>query len=166
MNIAQRILAHYESPDFKNTYGEILAETFANDKADMVKRIFDLFNVSNYETEKYLSNWFFIRREQAEKIYEFIFDNFEAFTKDFSSYYVGCTSLDSVAFGEQEEQLTGIYNARTKKEYSLKYMQKVFEENDFYVNGKYAYYDMSSQGLHIDLLGNIELLNNFLPTIK
>ena len=113
MNIAKRILSRYESEDFKNNYLEVLSETYHDNEHEIIKRIENLFNISNYETERYLSNHRFITRQEAKKIYDTIKDNFEEFVSDFSGYYVGYTSLDSVSFGEQEEQLEGIYNRKT-----------------------------------------------------
>jgi len=163
MNIAETIKAYYETEDFKGMYLEALYESFANDENDIIERILNLFNVSNYETEKYLSNHKIIDREQAKKIYDFIYENLETFVSDFNNWYVGSTSLDSVSFGEQEEQLEGLYNNRTKKDYTLPYLRKVFSV-DFYVNeSNYAYYDLSSSGLHVDLIHND--LNEFLKTI-
>jgi len=164
-NIAESCKAYYESKDFKSDYYACLAEQFSNEEHEIIRRIIDKFNVSNYETEKYLTNWFVISKEQAKKIYDFINDNLESFTKDFSGYYVGYTSLDSVNFGEQEEQLTGLYNHTTGKSYSLPYMQKCFDKAGYYVKGEYAYYNIEA-GLHVDLLGNIIELNEFLNTIK
>jgi hypothetical protein len=167
-NIAQGIKAYYDHKDFKDNYAYCLAESFSNNKGDILNRILDLFNVSNYETEKYLSNWQVINRDQAKKIFDFIDENFELFTKDFSSYWVGSTSLESVSFGEQEEQLTGLHNHKTGKDYSLPYLRKVFDKEGYYVKDNYAYYDLSSHGLHIDLLAGKgkDLLNDFLLTIK
>lgn len=163
MNIADRIKAYYETDDFKGNYMEVLYETFANDENDIIERISTLFNVSNYETEKYLSNHKTIDRKQAKLIYDFIYDDLESFVSDYNNYYVGYTSLESVSFGEQEEQLEGLYNNKTGKEYNISYLKKVFA-NDFYVSDNgYAYYNLSGSGLHVELINN--KLNEFLKTI-
>lgn len=162
MNISDRIKAYYETDDFKGMYLDLLYETFENDERDIIDNILRLFNISNYETEKYLSNHKIIDRKQAKLIYDFIYNDLESFVSDFNGYYVGYTSLCSVSFGEQEEQLEGLYNYKTGKEYNIAYLRKVFA-NDFYVSGNYAYYDMSSSGLHVDLINNN--LNEFLNTI-
>lgn len=166
-NIAERCLAYYDHKDFKDNYSYVLFESFNNDEADMINRIIDLFNVSNYETQKELSNWKIIDRKQAKEIFDFINVNFEQFTDSFKSYWVGDTSLDSISFGEQEEQLEGLYNYKTSKPYSVKYLRRIFDAAGYYVSEKrdYAYYDISSDGLHIDLLKGKELLNQFLTTI-
>ena len=163
MNIAQSRIDYYDSKDFKDNYSYILCETFNDSEQDIINRIIDLFNVSNYETEKYLSNHKIINRDQAKLIYDFISENIELFIKSFNSYYVGYTSLDSISFGEQEEQLTGIYNHKTGKEYNINYLKKIFEQESFYVSREYAYYDLSSSGLHIELIN--KELNEFLTTI-
>lgn len=165
-NIAQAYISRYESEDFKNDYAYYLLENFGNNEGDIINRIINLFNVSNYETEKYLKNWHVIDRADARKIYDFLYENLESFVRPFSSYYVGYTSLESIAFGEQEEQLDGIWNHRTKKNYSLNYLKKVFEAEGYFVNDRgYAYYNLDG-GLHVDLLGNIELLDGFLAELK
>jgi len=168
MNIAQQIKSYYDSEDFKSNYFELLAEDFGNNEGDILNRIIDLFNVSNYETEKSLSNWFVINREQSKLIYDFIFENLETFSSNFSGYYVGYTSLCSVEMGEQEEQLEGLYNHKTGKDYTLPYLRKVFYNEGFCINDSnpnYAYY-IVSRGLHIDLLNNAADLNEFILTIK
>lgn len=165
MNIAQKLIARYESKDFKNDYSQLLYESFENNEGDIINRIIDLFNVSNYETQKYLTNWLNIDREQAQKIYAFIVENFEEFTTNFNGYYVGFTSLESISFSEQEEQIEGLLNHKTNKPYKLNYLKKVFEQEGYYVNkSNYAYYNLD-KGLHIDLLRASSLLNDFLLTI-
>ncbi len=165
-NIAKRIQAYYDHKDFKSNYAECLAESFHNNKGDIINKIIDLFNVSNYETKKELSNWSVITREQAKKIFDFVNDNLGSFTTDFKSYWVGSTSLESISFGEQEEQLTGLHNHKTGKDYSLSYLRKIFDKAGYYVRGNYAYYDLSYSGLHVDLLHNAKDLDEFLLTIK
>lgn len=163
MNIAERILESYDSKDFKENYVYALAERFGDCEGDIINRIKDLFNSSNYETKNALSNWKTLDREQAKKVYDLIEENFEEFVKDFNGFWVGPTSLESYEFGEQEEQLTGM-GKPSGGEYTLKYMQKCFDSAGYYVRGEYAYYDIQ-KGVHIDLLANIELLDNLLLTI-
>lgn len=162
MNIASRIKEYYKSEDFKSNYLDCLSKLFNDSESDIINSIIKLFNVSNYETENCLKNHRIIEREQAKKIYDFITENLEDFTADFNGYYVGYTSLQTISFGEQEEQLEGLYNRRTGKDYSLKYLKQVFSQEDFFINGAFAYYDISDSGLHIDLLNNVNLLDNFL----
>lgn len=168
-SIAQKQLDYYESKDFIDNYFYCLFETWNNNEGDIVNRIYDLFVNQNYETERELKNYFgYITKEQAKKIYEFIGDNLENFTRPFHSAYVGACSLESVSYGEQEEQLTGWRNHTTGNDYTLKYMQKVFGAAGYYVRGDYAYLDLSYNGLQVNLLActGIELLDNFLLTIK
>ena len=169
-NIAVRVKSYYESKDFLDMYKDQLYEQYHYNKGDIISRIFDLFMIQNYETESKLENFKPITIEQAKQIYQLIYDNLELFTDTFKSYYVGYTSLESVSFGEQEEELDNVYNHMTKKKYTIKYLKRIFGEEGFYVskNSNYAYYDLSSHGLHIDLLNNHEsiiLLDNFLLTI-
>jgi len=156
MNISERTIKYYDSPDFKSNYMDCLYESYMNNEREVIGRILNLFNVSNYETEKYLKNYKVINREQAVKIYQFIADNFEIFCRSFNGWHVGYTSLESISYGEQEEQLSALYNHRTKKQYSLKYLKRIFNESCFYVSGDFAYYDLSSSGIHVDLI-NTEL---------
>ena len=101
----------------------------------------------------------------CKKIYDFIYENFEEFTTDFNGCYVGATSLDSISFGEQENQLEGIYNHKTGKDYTIPYLKKIYDESGFYISdSNYAYYNTDA-GLHIDLLNNVELLNDFIETM-
>ena len=164
MNIAQSFLAYYESEDFKKDYGQSLSESFSENESTIIDQIINLFNVQNYEVERDLSNYKVITREQGKQIYDFIEDNLEEFLTDFNGYYVGYTSLFSVSYGEQEEQLDGIYNVKTKDNYTLKYLKKICDSEGFVINGDYAYYNLDG-GLHIDLLNNVEILNNFLLTL-
>ena len=164
-NIAQRIKEGYESDDFKSDYLYQLIESYDNNKHEIISRIFDLFNIQNYETEKYLVNFKPITIQQAEQIYHFIDANFDDFVSDFHNHYVGYTSLESVSFWEQCEQLEGLHNHKTKKDYSLKYLKHIFNKEGFYVSRGYAYYDISSEGMHVDLLKSKDLLDNFLLTI-
>lgn len=148
MSVAQSTLAYYESDDFKENYAFCLLE----DRDAVTDRIITLVR-QGYEVEKEYGSNIYLEQEQALEIYEYILENMEEFMRDFGGGYVGYTSIDSIGFGEQEEQLTGIYNHETGGEYTLEEMQKDFEENGFYVSGEYAYYDMSYDGVHIDLLG-------------
>lgn len=164
MNIAQQQQYYFDSDDFKGMYFDTLFETFGDNENDVINRILTLFNVSNYETEQ-LSNHKIIDRLQAKKIYDFIVENFEQFVRSFSNYYVGYTSLESRSFGEQETQLTDWYNHKTGKSYSVKYLKKVFDKEGFFVSGDYAYYDLTSRGLHVDLLNDATLLDNYLKEL-
>jgi hypothetical protein len=164
MNIAERILESYDSKDFKENYMYALAERFGDCEGDIINRIIDLFNRQHYETEQTLKNWLIIDRVNATKIYNFIVENFEEFVKDFNGFWVGPTSLESYEFGEQEEQLTGMSKPGFKGEYTLKYMQRVFDAAGYFVKGEYAYYNIN-KGVHVDLLANVELLDNFLLTL-
>lgn len=164
MNIAETIIEGYNSKDFKDNYFFALGETFSDQKGDIINRIQDLFNISNYETQKELTNWKYLDKAAAGKVYEFINENLEDFCRNFNGFWVGPTSLESIEFGEQEEQLTGLYNYKSKKSYDLKYMQHVFDKAGYYVKGEYAYYNLQA-GLHIDLLKDVPALDNFLLTV-
>lgn len=166
MNIAKRIVAYYSTEDFKDNYIQCLYEQYNDNKDTIVDNILRLFNVSNYETETELSNHKVLSREQAIQVYDFIGENLEQYTKDYTNYYVGYTSLASIAFGEQEEQLEGLINHKTGEEYNKQYLRTVFDKECFYVSDdNYAYYNLSDDGLHIDLLNDVEAIDDFIATI-
>jgi len=156
MNIAESIKSHYETEDFKSNYSECL---FQDNHA--IKERIKNYCANSYEFFKFYGYNHYFSTKAIDVIYDTILDNIEEFTKDFNGYYVGFTSLDSVSFGEQEEQLTGIYNHNTGKEYSLKYLKSIFEKEDYVINDNYAYYNLDG-GIHIDLLNSeIPYLKNF-----
>jgi hypothetical protein len=142
MKKTEAILQHYESEDFKSNYAHALLERFHDNEGDILNRIQEIFNIRNYEVNNFYGETVFIDRDTARKIHEFIAENFEEFIDTFSSYYVGYTSLDSVSYGEQHEQI----EEEEREE---------FEEAGFIVNDSdktSAYYDMSANGLHVDLI--------------
>ncbi len=149
MNIAEIIKNYYEHEDFKGNYIEFLFE----DHDAIIERIEKIVKHEYYFAEKYGNNMQ-LSNDQLEVIYQYILDNLEDFISDFRSYYVGCTSLDSISYGEQEEQLTGLTNHKTGKLYTISYLRKIFDKEGYCVNGDYAYYDMSGEGLHVDLLNS------------
>lgn len=161
MNLAQVFIERYESEDFKGDYLQVLHEQFHNNEADIVGRIYELFNVSNYETENYFDFSGYVSKKKCKNIFDFVGENFDEFVKDFSGYYVGCSSLGSVEFGEQEEQLCGIYNNQTKKDYGIKYLKKLFSDNGYYVSGEYAYYIIGG-GIHVELCNMSKEINEIL----
>lgn len=156
MNIAKRVKEYYNHEDFKGNYADILAEQFQNNETIIIKRIIEIGKYNCHFDKKYGDN-FIMTFEQAKQIYDYILDNFEDFIENFSSYYVGDNSLESVAFGEQETQLEGLFNNLTGKNYTIKYLKRIFDEEGFYIsnsdwNKNYAYYDLSDTGIHIDIL--------------
>ena len=156
MNIAASYKSHYESEDFKNNYSEFLFQD-----THAIKERIKNYCATSYEFEKFYGFNHYFSDTEIENIYDYILENLEEFTSDFNGYYVGYTSLDSASFGEQEEQLTGIYNHNTGKEYSLKYLKSIFEKEDYVINDNYAYYNLDG-GIHIDLLNSeIPYLKNF-----
>ena len=150
MNIAARYKYHYESDDFKESYQSCLLELYANNEGDIINRIQNIIDHEYYFEKKYGFNKY-LSKEIIKIIYDYIIDNFDDFVTGFNGYYVGDTSLESVSFGEQEEQLTGIHNHKTGKDYNIHYLKRVFDKEGYYVKNNYAYYDLNS-GLHVDLL--------------
>ena len=156
MNIAERIRGYYDHEDFKGNYGEMLVEQLKTDEATIIERIIEIGKYSCHFNLKYGEN-FVMTPEQAKQIYDYILGNFEDFIKNFSSYYVGDNSLGGIAFGEQEEQLKELFNNLTGKNYTMKYLKRIFDEEGFYVsnsdwNKNCAYYDLSDTGIHVDML--------------
>jgi len=129
---------------------------YFNNKSEIVDRIIRV--VGSYEFDKMyrpdrdIFPSMTINQDTAEKVYQYILDNIEDFVSEFYNYYTGGTDLESVPYGEIEEQLTGIHNHKTGKDYTLPYLRKVFDQAGYYVSGDYAYYNMSSEGLYIDML--------------
>lgn len=155
MNIAQCFIERYESEDFKSSYTDCLMQTFGSNEGDIINRIQELFNISNYETKQYFEHTKYVDNKKAGEIYEYILNNIGDFIRDFNGYYVGYTSLESVAFGQIEEQLTGLYNYKTGRDYNLNYLKKCFENEGFYISGDYTYYNVEG-GLHVELCNNLE----------
>lgn len=150
-NIAERFKPRYESEDFKGDYSFCLLESFTSNENDVINRIQSGFE--DYYFEKKYGFSTYITRDEAKEIFDFILGNFDSFVDTFINYYVGSCSLESISFGEQEEQLTGIYNHNTGKDYSLPYLKKVFNRAGYHVNKQnYAYYDLSNKGLQVNLL--------------
>lgn len=149
-NVADRCKNYYESEDFKNNYSFALFESFSNNEGDILNRIKDIIDHDYYFEKKYGFNKY-LSNESIQKIYNYIAENLDQFITDFNGYYVGYSSLDSIEFSEQEEQLIGLYNHKTGKEYNIDYLRKVFKNSDYYVKNNYAYYNLDG-GLHVDLL--------------
>jgi len=137
--------------DFSNSceadaYYALLAEVISNESTSVYKqRIRDIFIREGININP--SN------EQVEEFIEYLLDNLEQITKSFHSYYVGRNCIESVLFGDQEVQLCGLkYNA-------LKYLVK-----EHYISNdkKYAYIDLSDEGIKVDLdLENEQVKNIF-----
>ena len=108
-----------------------------------------------------------INRDQASEIYQYIKDNGSDYILE-TTCYVGDACVNAVMFGEQEEQLDGIYNHKTGKNYSLKYLKKVFNNSGYYISGNYAYYDLSYNGVGLFLVDTpkIPLLEKLYKNIK
>jgi hypothetical protein len=146
MTIAERFLDRYDTDDFKGDYALHLLE----DGDACHTRIKELFQQGWKMDDKYGDN-LWLTDAQAHEVLDYIKEHIDEFMTSMNSHYVGYASIDSVSFGEQEEQLTGLTNHRTGKDYTLPYLRKVFDEAGYVVNGNYAYHDLSGSGLHICL---------------
>jgi hypothetical protein len=150
MNIAQKIKDYYDSDDFQSDYIMLLLEYLQYDNDYLINEALSRY----FYFEKYSNNpGIEIEREDIKRIQDYVYENYEDFLSTFRSYYVGDYCIASVAFGEQETQLEGLRNHKTGKDYTLKYLRKVFDKEDFYVsdNGEYAYLDKSDKGLKLTL---------------
>lgn len=144
-NIAQKCIEYFEHEDFIDNYKDALLESFGYDKDVICNRIQEIFNIRNYEVNNYYGETVYIDSETAEKIHEFIEENFEEFIDTFAGYYVGYTSIQSLSFGEQYEDLSSFERENVKE------LKKQFEEEGFYVNeNNEAYYNLDG-GIHVDL---------------
>ena len=146
MSQAQNRLAYYESEDFITNYAEHLLE----DSHACINRIHDLFRQhveQSEDTKGVTPTNIDNRRGISTMLYEWLaegnvaFDELQTYCNSYG--HVGHHCIDSIAFGEQEEQI----------EVSE---IKDFEDNDFIVNDHvgrdgetYAYYDTNS-GVYID----------------
>lgn len=146
-NIAQRTLAYYESEDFKNNYSACMYEQYLDNENEVKDRIKKVLDYNDVE----------FKPEMVQKIYDHISENFEAFQGTMWNYWVGHDCIESIAFGEQEEQLTGLYNNATGKDYNFQYMKRVFKKEGFVIVRGYAYRDLSDDGLKIDLIMTDEI---------
>ena len=137
---AESILSYYESKDFEWDYIDALIDQADDDHLQklVIEICEDEFGIT-------------IFAEQARKIVEYVYENINEFVKRFSGYYVGRNCLDSISFGEQEEQLFDIYNHETGRAYELHEIQPIYEEAGFYVNEEYAYLDLSGEGLCVKI---------------
>jgi len=131
MNNAERTLEYYESKDFEGMHYNRLFEFFLEDKSNILDRI---KNIVDLELDIELNS------NQTKEIYNYVENNFEEHITRFCSYYVGDNSLESVSFGEQEEQIEPSE-------------AEIYSTAGFYVNEENtsAYCDMSSEGIHIQL---------------
>ena len=143
-NVAESTIEYYSHVDFKENYAFCLLE----DQTDAIDRIIQI--AGSYDMEMVYGAKFKLTRNEAEMVLEYIMDNMEDFVEDFNGFYVGYFCIDSITYGEQCEQLTGIWNAETGKEFPLEEMQKQFDQAGFYIDGEYAYYDPYG-GLKVDL---------------
>lgn len=172
MNIAKRFIEYYSSEDFINNYAEYLLE----DTQSAIDRIMTAVNGGSYDLIKYYASnlcdhaWHMklkIDRLQAEEILEHIIDNIEDYTEQ-SSVYVGDCCIDYIHLGEQEEQLSDLYNHKTGKNYNINYLKRIFEKEGYSVSSNYAYYDLSYEGVGIFLVNNpkIPLLEKLYKEIE
>lgn len=166
-NIAKRFIDYYEHEDFISNYVWVLAEIFNDNKETIIETIIDSISMkySDFDGHALL-----LTEKQAGDIYQYINDNFDDFVTPYNGYYVGHTCLESCEFGEQEEQLTGIYNHKTGKDYSLQYLKRICDEEGFYVSGDYAYYNLDG-GIYIELDNGKcplleELIDNYMEEVK
>lgn len=145
MNIAEITKEYYEHDDFIDNYAFILLEDGDNCIYNIKKELPKWFYFNDYNSDSLLK----IDTEDAERIFDYMRDNYDDFVDTFCGYYVGDYCIDSISFGEQEEQLTGLYNHKTGKNYDIRYLRKIFEQEDYVVNGDYAYYNLSADGVGI-----------------
>jgi len=164
MNVAQSIQNYYEHEDFKGNYIFALMENIDTEQA--VNRIIEIISMEYY-TYRPTNTALILTNEQALEVLEYVIDNIDLFIRDMNNYYVGSSSIDSISFGEQEEQLEGLWNSRTRQPYSLKYLKHIFDQEGYYISGEYAYYDLSSSGVYIELFNaEIPLLQKLIDEYK
>lgn len=127
---------YYSSEDFKNEYKFVMMEQYMDSPSEIVEKIVRVMK-DEFDTD--------CDNKKATLIYDVILNNPDPYVGDMRNYWVGRRCLESVSFGEQEEQLDGFGM-------NLQYVKRIFKKEGFYVNKNgYAYYDMSGEGLKIDL---------------
>lgn len=136
----ESIIAYYNSDDFADCYVQCLMEQADSSFIpDTIKKICENeFDIA-------------LSTSESEKIFDYIYDNIEEFIEKFSNYYVGYCCVDSISFGEQEEDLTCIYNPETGENYELSEIEKIYDDAGFYVNEGMAYLDLSDEGLCVKI---------------
>ncbi len=143
--LADGSISYYESKDFKENYKEHL---FTDTNA-CIQRIMAI--TRGYDFQQKYGSYIYTTYDQAEKILDHIIENQEEFMRDMTSWYTGGRDITSVEFGEQEEQLSGIWNKELHKEYPIEEVKADYEDNgSFIINGDFAYYDMSGSGVYVD----------------
>ena len=148
MNIAEIIKNGYESDDFRSNYEMMLGE----DTHNVFQNVKKLLTDNKWEIEERLGIKLpYCSNEQCQKATDYILKNIGDLTTTFNGYYVGNYCIDSVEFGEQEEQLE-FTNHKTGKPYTKAYLRKIFDSAGFYVSkcGGYAYYVVSG-GVMLDM---------------
>ena len=136
LNIAKRIIEHYGSEEFRASYYQVLCDNMEQSRTECISQIMRYFSV---------------RGTEANEIYSEIYNNIEQYIDTYRNYYVGSDCLESVSFGEQEEQIFDLVNRTTGKPYTKKYIRAIFEKEGFTVGKECAYYDLSGEGIYIDL---------------
>ena len=148
MNIAKRLKSNYEHEDFIGSYADFLLEDGQN-CIDHIKEAVIKVCWDRDIPEITLSD------NDAERILEYMRENPEDFIETYRNYYVGYYCVDSISFGEQEEQIEGLYNHKTDRPYNKGYLKRIFEQEDFYVTNQFgelfAYYDLSDDGVMFEL---------------
>jgi len=136
----ESIIAYYNSDNFADCYVQCLMEQAdASFIPGIIKQICEKeFDIT-------------LSTSESEKIFDYIYDNIDEFIEKFSNYYVGYCCVDSIAFGEQEEDLTCVYNPKTGENYELSEIEPIYEDAGFYVNEGMAYLDLSDEGIMINI---------------
>ena len=125
---------YFASEDFKSMYVDLLLE-------DLDYAVSRLVEISQKEWDIIEDKPLTLDDNSARYIIEYVRENIDDYVYDYSMYYVGYESVDSIDFGEQEVPL----------------IEKIEHTDDdiegFYIdeNGEYAYYDLTSNGVHIKI---------------
>lgn len=138
----ESIKAYYDSDDFAENYIWCLLENMENDE---YLTICQIKKICSNEFDMDLST------SEAKKVFSAICEDTDQFVERFHNYYVGYCCVDSIDFGEQEEDLTCIYNPKTGENYELSEIEPIYEDAGFYVNEGMAYLDLSDEGIAIKI---------------
>lgn len=136
---------YYSTEDFESSYADCLAQ----DTAAILERVRPMLRERKWEVEERLgvklANF---SDKQVRAAADYVVSNAEEFVERFSGYYVGHFSLDSVAFGEQEENVADFAKSNGL---TVKKAAEMLDAAGFSVINGGAYYIVSG-GLHLNLV--------------
>lgn len=149
---ASTVLDYYENEDFIDNYGYHLLVDGSKVKTALTQSLCRYLYFNDYTNNPFPET--FIKDKTLDEILDWLRDNYYEYIETYHSYYVGSYSIDSIGFGEQCEQVSGMYNHITELEIDPNFMLDAFEDKGFYIpdnKSDFVYYDLSDSGVQINL---------------